>query len=479
VRRALLAVLMTALPFTAAAQVREAVTVEVVEVPVYVVGPDGIPVRNLPREAFELRVDGRKQRIDYFDQVDFGAVPPEGTPAPASRERRLYLFLFDLCFSNPAHLARAQSAAIESLVSSNAATDLFAVATYLPDSGVKFVTPFLRDHAAIRRAIDALRPSEAGDVLGMGVSAAEQTEWQQTGDSGNDHDHGAATEMASALRGGAANQDVLSEEGRRLVEYQLKGLSAAAERLAAMEGQKHVVVFSDGFKAGLLTDVKATRLQWALKDMVRSFRAVGAFLHTIDIAGVRQSLATVEETNDGLRIIAHATNGEFVHNRNDLHEALTTLTTGQQLVYILGFQRRGGANATGSIDVHVNGLARGTRVTFRPGFGRLPPRKELDRLQLADILLNDTPQSGLTVNVSAAASELTVSVPRDELTADAYALIYVFDAAGAMLHSGTGTLTAAAPAWHEPLPPAGGAQTIKVLVYLRDTMLLGYRTIKR
>ena len=46
------------------AQVRESMTVEVVEVPVYITTADGQPIRGLTRDAFQLFVDGRPQPID-------------------------------------------------------------------------------------------------------------------------------------------------------------------------------------------------------------------------------------------------------------------------------------------------------------------------------------------------------------------------------------------------------------------------------
>src|SRR5436190_12665108 len=47
-----------------AAQVRESVTVEVVEVPVYITTSDGKPIRGLSKDAFELSVDGKRTPID-------------------------------------------------------------------------------------------------------------------------------------------------------------------------------------------------------------------------------------------------------------------------------------------------------------------------------------------------------------------------------------------------------------------------------
>src|SRR5207247_9235762 len=63
-------VLLLLLP-AALAPVRESVTVEVLEVPVYITTTDGKPIRGLAKDAFELFVDGKRQTIDYFEAVDF------------------------------------------------------------------------------------------------------------------------------------------------------------------------------------------------------------------------------------------------------------------------------------------------------------------------------------------------------------------------------------------------------------------------
>src|SRR5689334_6456730 len=106
------AVSLLLVPLAAPAQMRESVTVEVVEVPVYITTTDGQPIRGLTKDAFQLFVDGKAQPIEYFDAVDFAtngaAQAPQARPL---RERRLYLLLFDLSFATPAKLVRAQKAA--------------------------------------------------------------------------------------------------------------------------------------------------------------------------------------------------------------------------------------------------------------------------------------------------------------------------------------------------------------------------------
>src|SRR5689334_2300455 len=112
--RRLPGVLALLLVAAAHAQVRESITVEVIEVPVYVWGADGTPVRGLKKEAFQLFVNGKPQAIDYFDAIDYGSHPAAtaaAQPVRDTRERRLYLLLFDLAYTPPGIIERAQKAA--------------------------------------------------------------------------------------------------------------------------------------------------------------------------------------------------------------------------------------------------------------------------------------------------------------------------------------------------------------------------------
>jgi VWFA-related protein len=461
-----------------AAQVRESVTVELIEVPVYVVDRDGAPIRNLPREAFELYVDGKRQPLGYFDTIDFAAPAPLTAAVRPARERRLYLFVFDLCYTSLARLARARAAAVKA-VDEAPESDLFAVASYDQTKGVQLLTSFLHDRAAIHHAVATLRASDA-DVLSAGVSPDVHEQYSASSGLVQKNDRGAEAEaeIAAALMGGEANRDTIGEEARRLAEAQLDGLSGVVNRLAALEGQKHVVIFSEGFHPSFLIDNRSMRVQWAMKAMRRAFAAAGAFLDTVDTAGIRYTSSPVVESNDALRIIAHGTNGEFVHNRNDLTEGLRVLTAAHEVVYVLGFQRSG--NRAGTIDVRVKDLPRGARVTFRPGFGAPVLRKDVDPLQLADILLNDLPQSGVTLHAEVAGKEVAVSFPGNELEpgATAEVLLYVFDGEGAVaaFRSRQFPITADASAvtWRESFDLPPGTYAAKALLHVTGTSTLGF-----
>src|SRR3954454_19599506 len=128
----------------ALAQVRENVTVQVVEVPVHVVSNGGEPVTGLTRENFQLFVNGKPQKIDYFDALDFATLSPEQASDP--RQRRLYTLVFDLT-SSPNELQRAQHAALK-LLDEAAENHTFAVAS-IGYSPLRMVVPFTRDRLAV------------------------------------------------------------------------------------------------------------------------------------------------------------------------------------------------------------------------------------------------------------------------------------------------------------------------------------------
>lgn len=505
--RYLAATLFAALAFSSAAQVRENLTVEVVEVPVYITSNDGKPVTGLTKEAFQLFVDGRPQPIEYFDAVDFATTPATTEQQPAverpRRERRLYLLLFDLTFATPAKIVRAQRAAQQAVAHSNPATDFFAVATYSSNRGVYFLSSFLSDRVAIAHAIYTLQASKSQDPLGLALSSAERAQFLTAmgqGDTVDDSEEGMASmfsgEMAEAIRGGQANQDSVAMPKNLLIEYQLTALAEAATRISTLEGQKHLLVFTEGFNSTRITDIKAkgrppnleSRLLRIVGELHQTFMSAGVTLDSIDIKGVRHTFTDLG--NDALYMLARGTGGRVITNRNDLIEAVDTLMHAQRIVYMLGFHR--GDRKQGRISVKVNGLRRGSEVSYREGFGYVAPKPGVDSLQLADILLNDTPQAGVTLNAGVTTSdegaEIAVAFSRAEVVPQLAesspgvdVLIYVLDEKGvAGFKSKRVSLTGAARVasgyitLREPFELPKGKYTAKILLRIAGTHSLGF-----
>ena len=429
------------------AQHAEAIRVEVVDVPVYVTR-SGKAVTGLASSDFELRVNGKPQPIEYFDVVDFGGSGPLEASRGAAhdqRQRRLFLLVFDLCFSRPHAVGRAQKAA-EAMVDNAAANDLYAVATFTPGKGLQFVTPFSRDRIVVRRAIYALQPSDHTDPLRLMITPGERAAWlaSRPGEAG-ESEAGAVSGEYGGVPAGEAHRDMLQQPARRLIENQVRDLTTAGMRLGQLQGHKHVIVLSEGFSASLVHGAAtksqqrgappvSTALLQAFESLYRHFRASDTFLHTVDIGGLRHGFdrSVTEAPLESLRMLSSGTGGQFVHHTNDLRNALGALTESHRQMYLLGFRSRNVKRGHNRMEVKVKNLPRGAEVSDRRGFSTDVPMSTKDALLLADIVLNDVPQTGFHCSLSPTADGIRIVIPANVAAAldrgeAAEVMLYVFD----------------------------------------------------
>jgi len=474
--------LLSAVPLAAASPQKETTTVEVVQVPVYVTDVHG-SVAGLAREDFVLTVNGVPQPIDYFDVLDFGKISRAETRDP--RQRRLYLLVFDMLYSNPNAVNRVQKAA-RAYVDAAGDSDYFAIASYTSRKGLQLVVPFTRDHTTLRRAVSQLHELNMLDPLRLALAEGLTAE-RMTGDARQDG--GRPAERIDDI---SAIRELLVDPQRWLIGDQLDDLGNLATRLAPIEGQKHVVLLSGGFDNSIM-DGGEPSLSGREHSMRRRFAAAGVFLDAIDINGVPGVWS--ERSNEGLFTMAHDTGGSVVYNRNDLHEALDYLSDLQRVAYVLGFKAHDTGKQQNAIRVSLRNH-RSVDVTYRPSYSTtLPTPSSTDALRIADILENDLPQTGITVRSSAVAeggsARIDVEVPSRELlavgggkTVEGEALIYVYrgDAVVAFRQKGltvdaerADAALAGAPIHitdDVPLPP--GTYAVKVVVRVKGAEALGF-----
>lgn len=434
-------------------QHRESVTVEVVDVPVYV-ARGFEPVDGLTREDFELYVNGRRQPIDYFDVL--GAAEGESL-----RDRRLFLLLFDVAFTHPHSVPRAQAAASK-LIAAAAPDDYFAVATYSTRRGVWFAVPFTRDREALGRAIANLNTPRSGDPLAIVMTDSERASfdnWEMEAH----RDWGGPSNAASRIAGDTM-RDLAYARTLRAAEDQAADLEALSLRMAALEGEKHVVVMSEGYDGqapnpfdvrnsgstrkwndsdlGGFRSIYSARvldhtLGFAILNMHRTFQRSNVVLHALDLQGVSNSLVS----NDSLAYLARGTGGQFLHGTNDFGGALTRLASKLSRGYRLGFRPGSDVHrGYNSIEVKVRNAGRGVRVSHRQGFDGKPRRASTeDGVYLADVILNDVPQSGTAATLALADGKLAATIPMTEVAAQlpgggqAELLVYGFASDGTAL----------------------------------------------
>jgi VWFA-related protein len=487
---------------------REMHTVEVVQVPVYVVR-DGAAVAGLTRDNFELFVNGKPQKIDYFDVYDFGGgqalLPVSAAPvpsaqgqarAPALHARRLYLLLFDLAFSSPKAISRARSAAYE-YVARAADADFFAVAAYSARDGIVLYVPFTRDRDVVRDAIRTLKNTASDDPLHLALAPADRAERAE----------GKFAEEVEMDLSGTAAAELVLDPARRRIRDEIESLADLSDRLGALEGNRHVVLFTGGVNTQIVTGIgpantigrslgfgpggperQGSRLGMsdpgvtrAAREMHEKFNRAGVFLDCIDAEGLRLSMSSAADT-EGLSMLARDTGGQVIANRNDLVEAIQTLADRQRVTYVLGFHAADTGKRQNRIEVKLRGVDGRADVTYRRSYSsQLQASAASDGLRVADILENDIPQNGVTTSIAAAGRSIDVVVPARELIAlgkNAEVMMYVYSGHNVVAFKDKGISIDAARAdatkpvhvvqAFDDLPP--GRYTAKVLVRVDDAL---------
>ena len=427
---------------SAFAQMRETVNVNIVEVPVSVVDSSGNPVRGLTAANFEVYDGGKKQAITSFDKIDFGskevAVNAISPLNPAAR--RSFLLLFDLGFSTPHALERAQDAARRFVSTAVQPRDLVGVGTIDTDRGFRLLTAFTTDHDLVASAINDPRSFHGSDPLQIGNKtfvaelASGDTEFARE-----------SPAMMPMSRGDSVAKAENAETGRRLardneefvrarVEKQIDFLADLAKTLRAVPGRKQVILLTEGFNAKYLqgrdardaaanardfaatasgqianidTDAKYgnTSSQSILDRMAQAFRNSDVVLDAIDIQGVRVQ-NDVEgsnlNSNAGLFVLSRPTGGEVFENSNDLKSSFDRMLRAQEVVYVLAFQSP--TRSPGKFhDLKVKLVNSPGRLSYRLGYFENGSESPLERsLTTAEVIVNDVPQDDVHMAAFAA-----------------------------------------------------------------------------
>lgn len=476
----------------AQAQIKESISVNVVEVPVTVIDGSGNPVRGLTAANFKLLDNGKERAISSFDTIDFNlASAPEGSKLALARmnpaARRNFMLLFDLSNSSPRSLSRAQDSARSFVAKAVQPRDLVGVGTIDADKGFRLITAFTTDRELIASAIGNPANYHGSDPLQLSndtkiveLDTTTPTENPNAGPTGQARQDRAADIAAESKERMAQIQRANTAYVRAKVEKQVDYLGQLAKVLRAVPGRKQIVLLSEGFDPSVVTGRDArdsdaarteneniTRGQVYLVDndqrygnttsqtfvtkMAQFFRGSDVVLHAIDIQGVRvqndiQTGARIN-SNAGLALLADPTGGLVFQNSNDMTINFDRMLKAQEVVYVLAFQsqpQKPGEFHNLSVKLlNVPGAKAFSRAGYYEGGGESAAERQLTT---AEIILNDIPQNDIRVAALAApfpAGGANAQVPvileidgMDILkdlksnTAAAEVYIYAFDADG-------------------------------------------------
>ena len=464
---------------------KESITVQYVEVPVSVVSRDGEPVRGLTKANFEL-YDGRK-RLDIVscETIDFAS--PESLRANAAlpAAHRSFLLLFDLAYSSPAGLSRAQAAAKTFVQQNVQRSDLVGVATIDVHRGYKLVANFTSDRNAIAEAIDRPLSFRAADPLQLAgappITKYEMDELLAANENAPAFAMDALQQRAEILRHARQSDD---QQERDQIHRQLDWLGQLAASLRRMRGRTQIVFLSEGFNARNLVGRSARDVnehnedadlimqkQWYKVDtdriygssatltvwdvMTQAFRGSGIILHAIDLRGLRNdtdlSHGQAEDNDEALFLLARPTGGTVFRNSNDVAGSFARLLHQQEVVYVLGFQSPvTNPGKLHDLNLKLTGGPRGATLVYRRGYfeGGTESTPFERTLAAAEIIVKDIPRNDIRIAslavpfpgtgeraqvpvvVDVNGSDLLKSAKGNDVAAEVF--IYAFDEQGAV-----------------------------------------------
>ena len=351
--------------------------VNLVMVPVVVRDRQGRCIGNLHREDFQLFDQGKPQVIARFSVEKRGERPaakkessgegaetnPQEPGPPVVAPERFVAYLFDDVHLEFSHLAQARDAAIKHLATSLQPTDRAAV---FSTSG-QTVLDFTDDRKALTDTLLRLRPS--GELnktpnecpnLSYYVAdlirnkndrqALDAATLEAMGCLGLDPSMpGAQSTAAGIVEGQAARVLGAGDYETRLA---LNVVKDCVRRLAAMPGQRTVILVSPGFLLAENRFEETEILDRAIRSkvVISSLDARGLYTTVVGADSsdrffsqqwfnlrTQYYMASASTQADVLAELAEGTGGTFFQNNNDLFAGFERVAAAPEYTYILGF----------------------------------------------------------------------------------------------------------------------------------------------
>ncbi len=377
------------------------VETELVQIEVTVTDKEGKLVRDLKREDFILREDGKPQDIAYFSVGTatrparwIGAEPknksaPTASPTTNTSESivgRYIILTVDDFHISAGNLMRAKTSLTKFVEQQMGTGDYVGLITTSGQLGL--FQQFTNDRDALKRAINRLAPQERKitnsfdvpritdyqaelidlgnqDALQLAVNEIMRTNpaFQNTGQNAGGGRRSTTQQTGFSPEEQAREQ--AKTQARMIVEQNsyytgvsLQTLENVIRSLGALPGRKILALFSDGFFLGGNSSSK----RFDVRKVTDAATRAGVVIYSLDARGlvgmpdsmdasqpgfgdeqppgVRQQVenGSINAVQDGLFALAHDTGGATFFNSNDLNLGLQKILADTEMYYWLAFE---------------------------------------------------------------------------------------------------------------------------------------------
>jgi VWFA-related protein len=328
-------------------------TTRLVQVSV-IVQRHGQPVGDLKKEDFQLRDNGKVQKIDLFnvEATEKGTLPQAAKPLPPG------------IYTNELAQRPGTPASVTIILIDTANTKL-TDQMYVRQQVLKYLQTIKpEDHIGIYRMGNGLKvlhsyTTDSADLVALlgSYRGKDIPDLSQNAAGTLDGDLIKMTQYFNAAGSSGAERDFYTIDR---VKGTAKAIEFIADNLASIPGRKNLIWISGGFPPAinLLNFRDPTRIQQDftpdIQAMIRSMNNANVSIYPVDARGLQTDSrfnaehqkvdlrpnmkAPIGTTNQGVMTdLANATGGRAYYNNNDIKKAIAEAVDDSRVVYTLGF----------------------------------------------------------------------------------------------------------------------------------------------
>ena len=371
------------------------VTVTLKLIQVIVTDREGNPVTDLRKEDFVLTDNGREMKLTEFEKhvlaipsaeepAERKALPPE--PAVPPRLNRKFFFFFDFAYNNPAGVRKMAEAALRFLDTQVLSTDEVGVFSYSPLNLLQIHLHLSTDHQRVRTFVGKIGLRDSSQRF-----EDLEDKYQRELDAGGLAD--ARPEMKLTKPTPDLPSFNLKDMWALSVQTYVDSLTALSYALRSIEGQKNLVLFSEGIPYPVIYQGRP-ELREQYENLLKDLQTSNVSVYSMYTGGI--TLGVTQLGAWTLAKTSYETGGQYWGNMFNYEPFVEKIQTMTGSYYVLGYPVSDAWDGKYH-RIHVTVRRSDVEVRSQWGYANPKPFSEYTdlekKIQLVDLALAEKPTS--------------------------------------------------------------------------------------